>query len=66
DTGPRSIEDLGTSAASKKFLRLAQTDVAKADYESALQNLKFAQSMEPDNVAIGHKIDELKAKTNAS
>lgn len=66
DKGPRSIEDLGNSAASKKFLRLAQTDAAKADYNSALQNLRFAQSMEPDNAAISQKIEELKAKANIS
>jgi hypothetical protein len=61
DKGPRSIEDLGTSPASKKFLRLAQTDLAKGNIASALQNLSFALSMEPGNTAIAQKIEELKA-----
>ncbi len=62
DSGPRTLEDLGSSAASKKFLKLAQTDLARGQTPQALQNLKFALSMEPDNAAITAKIAELEQK----
>ena len=62
DTGPKSVDSLGETAASKKFLKLAQSDLAGQRLESALQNLKFAQSMEPDNSAIAEKIAEVEEK----
>lgn len=62
NSGPKSIEELGETDASKKFLKLAQTDVATMSWNRALQNLRFAQSMEPHNKAIAEKIAEIEAK----
>ncbi|MBA2663771.1 MAG: DnaJ domain-containing protein [Bradymonadaceae bacterium] len=62
DKGPRSIDEMGNSAACKKFLKLAQSAIAKGDWASALQNLGFAQSMEPQNQAIATKLSEIKQK----
>ena len=62
NAGPKSVEDLGTLDASKKFLKLAQTDIATMNWNRALQNLRFAQSMEPQNEAIAAKIQEIEAK----
>lgn len=62
DSGPKTFMDLGSSAASKKFLKLAQTDLARGQHTQALQNLRFALSMEPDNGAISAKIAELEQK----
>jgi DnaJ-class molecular chaperone len=59
DTGPRTLADLGSSPQSKKFLKLAQADLARGQTTQALQNLRFAQSMEPGNAAISAKIAEL-------
>lgn len=59
---PRALTDLGESAASKKFLRLAQRDLAAKNLQSALQNLNFARSMEPENAAINEKIAEIQAQ----
>jgi len=61
-SGPQSIVELGQSQMSKKFLKLAQTDIAAQNWSSALQNLKFAASMEPGNQAIQAKISEIQAK----
>lgn len=62
DTGPKPVTALGNTSASKKFLKLAHTELAKGDLASALQNLKFAHSMEPDNQALADKIAEVEAK----
>lgn len=59
DTGPRTLADLGSSPQSKKFLKLAQADLARGQTTQALQNLRFALSMEPGNAAISAKIAEL-------
>jgi hypothetical protein len=59
--GPKSLVDMGTTAGSKKFLKLAQADMAAQNFGSALQNLKFALSMESGNAEIQQKIDELEA-----
>ena len=64
DSGPKSVVDLGETAASKKFLKLAQSDLAGQNLTSALQNLKFAKSMEPNNSAIAEKIAEVEQKLN--
>lgn len=56
---PRSVIDLGKGAHAKKFLKLAQNDLAGKNLAGALQNLKFALSMEPDNSAIAQKIAEI-------
>jgi hypothetical protein len=56
DSGPKSLVDIGKTPASKKFLKLAQSDLASQNFASALQNLKFAKSMEPNNSAIAEKI----------
>jgi hypothetical protein len=47
----------------KKFLKLAQTDIAAKSWQSALQNLRFALSMESSNEAIKAKIAEIEAKS---
>mgnify|MGYP000692832349 CR=1 FL=1 len=46
----------------EKFLKLAQTDIAAKSWQSALQNLRFALSMESSNEAIKAKIAEIEAK----
>lgn len=61
-SGPKSLEELSANPAAKKFLRLAQTSVAARDWANAIQNLKFAQSMEPGNTAIAEKIVEIEQK----
>lgn len=60
ERAPRALTDLGQSAGAKKFLRLAQSDLAGKNIAGALQNLRFAQSMEPDNTAIAERIAALK------
>lgn len=65
DKGPRTLEELSQSAASRRFLRLAQTDLAKNDYAAAIQNLTFAQSMEPQNTAIADALAKLQKKLNS-
>lgn len=62
DAGPRSVADLGTSSSSKRFLRMAQSDIARHNWSGALQNLRFAASMEPENRAIAEKISEIEQK----
>lgn len=64
DAGPKSLVDIGETAASKKFLKLAHSDLAGQNLTSALQNLKFAKSMEPNNSAIADKIAEIEQKLN--
>ena len=59
DQGPKSITSSATTQGGKKFLKLAQTDIARQKFSSALQNLKFALSMEPDNKVIQDKIREI-------
>ncbi len=60
DTGPRSIEELANTSKGRRFLQMAQTDLAKGDEASAIQNLQFALSMEPDNSAIKKRLQKLK------
>ncbi len=62
DSGPRSLDELATDRKAKKFLKLAQSAIATQNWSTALQNLKFAQSMEPSNAAIQAKIEEVQAK----
>lgn len=59
DQGPTSLEEIGNTDKSRRFLRMAQSDLAKGDTSSAKQNLQFAASMEPDNEAIKEKLEEL-------
>lgn len=59
DTGPRSLLDLSNHPSAKKFLKLGQTDLARGQTAQAIQNLRFALSVEPDNTAIAAKIAEL-------
>lgn len=61
DQGPKSIVDAATTQGARKFLKLAQSDLARQQYSGALQNLKFALSMEPDNQTIIDKIKEIEA-----
>lgn len=59
--GPKSLIDMSNNPMAKKFLKLAQADVAAQNFGSALQNLKFALSMEPGNTEIQQKIQELES-----
>lgn len=59
NAGPRSLEELAESSKGRRFLKMAQTDLAKGDTASAIQNLQFALSMEPDNSAIQERLDKL-------
>lgn len=65
DRAPKSVIDLGKGVHSKKFLRLAQNDLAGKNLASALQNLKFALSMEPDNTAIAQKVAQVEQALHA-
>jgi hypothetical protein len=65
DAGPELLESHASSAQGKKFLRLAQRDMARNDWAAALQNLKFAASMEPDLAIIAEKIAEVEAKMDS-
>lgn len=62
DQGPRHLNEFARQPTTKKFLNLAQSDIARKDWNQALQNLRFAESMEPDNDAIKAKIEELEDK----
>ncbi len=61
DKGPRPLHELAEGPKARRFLKLAQTELAKGNKAGALQNLNFALSMEPQNVAIQKKIDEFQA-----
>lgn len=62
DTGPQSLTDFAETSQGRKYLRMAQTEIAKENYRDALQNLQFAASAEPANDAISEKIDEIEQK----
>lgn len=59
--GPKSLEEMSTNQTVKRFLRMAQTAIASGNRANALQNLKFALSMEPDNQALVAKVAELES-----
>ncbi len=61
DQGPSSLDELANTDKGRRFLKMAQSDLATGDTSGAVQNLQFAASMEPDNQAIQDKIDELKS-----
>lgn len=62
ESGPSSLTDAANSAKTRRFLEMAQTEIAKTNWDAALQNLEFAASIEPDNDRISKKIDEIEAK----
>ena len=62
DAGPDLLENHAQTKQGKKFLKLAQGDIARQDWPSALQNLKFAASMEGDLPIIAEKIAEVEAR----
>ncbi len=62
DSGPTSIVELSSSTQAKKFLKLAQSDLASSNWSKALQNLQFALSMDSGNDALMAKIAEVQAK----
>lgn len=62
DTGPTSLTDVAQTSQARKYLRMAQTEIAKENYRDALQNLEFAKSAEPGNEAIAEKIEEIEGK----
>lgn len=57
--GPKSLEDLSDNPRVKRFLKLAQVSIASGNSRAALQNLKFAKSLEPGNALLAEKIAEL-------
>ena len=63
DDGPTALTELANTDKARRFLKMAQSDLAKGDHQSALQNLQFASSMEPDNSAIEEKVRELKTQS---
>ncbi len=63
DDGPTALAELANTDKARRFLKMAQSDLAKGDHQSALQNLQFASSMEPDNSAIKEKVRELKPQS---
>ncbi|MFB6262477.1 MAG: DnaJ domain-containing protein [Bradymonadaceae bacterium] len=64
DTGPESLAETAETSRGERFLEMAQTELAKENYRDALQNLKFASNVEPDNPYIDEKIDELEEALN--
>lgn len=62
DSGPTSLTEAADSAQTRRFLEMAQTEIAKENWEGARQNLEFAQSVEPDNERIAEKLEEIEAK----
>lgn len=62
ETGTPSMVSLGNKTQTKKFLRMAQSDLAHDNIESAIQNLEFARSVEPDNSKLQEQIEKLKDK----
>lgn len=62
DSGPETLDTQAQSKQGRKFLQLAQQDIARGDWASALQNLRFAQSMEGDLPVILQKIAEVEAR----
>jgi CheY-like chemotaxis protein len=58
-TGPESIEDLSENMATRRFLKLADTAHTQGDIRTAIQNLRFAHSIESDNDDIAAKLAEL-------
>lgn len=58
--GPKALGDLSEVPAARRFLRLAQTALAEGQFGAAVQNLKFALSMDGDNPEIKEKLDEIK------
>ena len=65
ESGPKSLTEAANSAKTRRFLEMAQTEIAKKNWQSALQNLQFASSVEPDNDRIAEKIDEIEAKLDS-
>lgn len=63
DQGPRSLDELANTPKARRFLKMAQSDIAKGAHDAAVQNLQFALSMEPDNAAIQKRLEELKAQS---
>lgn len=59
--GPTNLFTTAKNTQSKKFLKLAQSDLAKKNWTAALQNLRFARSME-DNPLVDEKIAEIEKK----
>ncbi len=65
DTGPKALADYADTSQGKKFLKLAQSDIARQNWSQALQNLNFAASMEPDNAAIQNAIQDVQSKLSS-
>jgi len=62
ESGPTSLTEAAQSARAGRFLEMAQTEIADENWESAAQNLEFAQSIEPDNDRIAEKLAEIEEK----
>jgi hypothetical protein len=62
DSGPTSMTEAAHSAQTRRFLEMAQTEIAEENWEGARQNLEFARSIEPDNKRIAEKLEEIEAK----
>jgi hypothetical protein len=58
-TMPTSLEDFSDNPRAKRYLKMAQTAHVTGQAATALQNLKFALSMDPDNDLLQEKIREL-------
>lgn len=59
---PSSLSDAAQTSKGRRFLQMAQSELADDDYEDALQHLKFAQSVEPDNPHIDEKVEEVQRR----
>jgi hypothetical protein len=64
--GPASLEDLSENPRVKRFLKLAQSSKDSGNLRAALQNLRFAQSMDRDNAELSTYIDQLQAQLDAA
>ena len=56
------LESLSAHPGARRFLKLAQTVLDAGDLAACVQNLRFALSMEPENVALAEKAAALEAE----
>jgi curved DNA-binding protein CbpA len=63
EAGRQASEELGgTTPQGRQFYRLAQADLQRKDYGSAVRNLQTALTFEPDNALFKQQLTEAKDK----
>ena len=56
---PHKLDELTSSGAARRFIKLANAAIKEGDYQSARQNLQFAISLDQNNQDLVDRIDEL-------